>query len=114
MLVEMAGVVLTVTNSLTLISAAGHGSTVLRLRKRHKTCLRRSTPDESKTICFLHLHKQKTPHLRVEFCNCGRILGYFELLQHSPTLQSDMENYIEGYHSAQLVERENNLESIML
>ena len=60
-LVEMAGVVLTVTNSLTLISAAGHGSTVLRLRKRHKTCLRRSTPDESKTVCFLHLHKQKSP-----------------------------------------------------
>ena len=25
----------------TLISAAGHGSSVLRLRKRHKTCLRR-------------------------------------------------------------------------
>ena len=44
----------------------------------------------------------------------GSVLGYFELLYEIPSLQSDMENYIEAYNATGLIERKNNLEFIML
>ncbi|MFT7645167.1 MAG: hypothetical protein ACI9BF_000840, partial [Candidatus Paceibacteria bacterium] len=44
------------TNSLTFISAAGHGSTVFSLGKGRRTCLRRSSLYGSKAVCFLIAH----------------------------------------------------------
>jgi hypothetical protein len=62
-IVEMGGVDLTVTKLfcfalLTKVAgAAGHTSFIFRLRNEQNTSLRRSTPHESKAVCFLHLHR---------------------------------------------------------
>ena len=75
----MAGVVLTVPNSFTLINAAGHDSTVFSLGRGERHVSAVQLPKKAKLFAF-SISTNKKPPLRVEFYNCGRLCTKLEPL----------------------------------